>query len=96
MTRITDAAPVQYEGTVDGKYFYFRARWYEWSFTVADSLEDAIDGFSTGGIFIRTGTYGDSKAGDYAASWMPHEEAERLIRVCAQEYLTEKNREELP
>ncbi len=91
MTRTCDTAPVQYEGTVEDKSFYFRARWDEWSFTVADSLEEAVDGFSEGEIFLRTGSFGDNQHPN-AASHMPHQEAERIIQACAAEYLSQRNR----
>ena len=93
MVRTCDAAPVQYEGTIEGKYFYFRACWDEWSFTVTDSLEEAVDGFFKGEIFLRTGPYGDDQH-PYVASHMSHQEAECLIQTCAEEYLSQKNREE--
>ena len=75
-----------------GKYFYFRARWDEWSNTVADSLEEAITRFSEAEFFIRSGHYGDDQH-PYTASYTPHEEAERLIRGCVEEYLAERKRE---
>jgi hypothetical protein len=62
------------------------------SFTVADPPEEAITGFSEGELFMRTGHYGDDQH-PYAASYLSHEEAERLIRACADEYLAERNRE---
>lgn len=34
--------PVQFEGTVNGKAYYYRARHGEWRLTVADTLDDAI------------------------------------------------------
>ena len=74
ITRTCNAAPVQYEGTIEGKYLYFRARGDEWSFVVADTLEEAIDGFSQGEIFVKTDHYGDNpnpEYGAYAASFMP-------------------------
>jgi hypothetical protein len=81
MRRTCDAAPVQYEGIIEGKYFYFRARWNTWSFTVADTLQDVIAGRA---IFQRWSRYGDGIA---PASAMPHEEAERIIQACAREFL---------
>jgi hypothetical protein len=90
MRRTCDRAPVQYEGAIDSKCFYFRARWDEWSFTVADSFKEAITGLSEGELFMRTGRYGDNQH-PYAASYMPYEEAERLIRACADEYVAERN-----
>lgn len=98
MTQTSPACPVQYEGTIEDKSFYFRARWDQWTFALADSLEEAVDLACCDlsavtdweGIFARTGRYGDDEARDFAASWMPHEEAERLIRLCAQEYLERK------
>lgn len=91
MTQTSGAAPVQYEGTIEDKYFYFRARGNEWSFSVADTIDETVDGFSAGEIFLRTGSYGDDQH-PFAASYMPHPEAEHLIQACVQEYLAQRNR----
>jgi len=72
------ACPVQIEGTVDDQHFYFRSRWDEWQFGVGNSLEDAVcvaigmaDGFCLEG------------EGD---SWMPHNEAWRIVAECIEAY----------
>ena len=87
MTRTCDFAPVQYEGTVNGYPFYFRARWMAWSFTVATTPEEAV---STMGILNRQDWYG--KNAD--ASGMPYEDAEAIIRQCAQEFLLQLEHED--
>lgn len=94
MTRTCDAGPVQYEGTIEGKFFYFRARHDEWSFTVADTLEEAIDGASEREIFVKEGHYGHEQNPGYKAlaSYMPYEEAEHLIQVCARGYAARSNK----
>jgi hypothetical protein len=95
MARTCDAAPVQYEGTIEGKFFFFHARHNEWSFCIADTLEEAIDGFSEREVFVKRGRYGSDQNpgyGVHAASYMPHEEAERLIRACSSEYIFERNK----
>jgi hypothetical protein len=91
LKRTCDAAPVQYEGTVNGRPFYFRARWDAWSFSIADTLDEAItasDLWIPPGGFFRESTFG---TGDYAASYMPHEEAEHIITQCANEYISQKH-----
>ncbi len=80
-------APVQAEGTIEGREFYFRARGDEWTFAVAEVDEaDPADICCSDQGFFRQGIYG--KAKDYDASYMPYDEAERLIRICAQEFLS--------
>jgi hypothetical protein len=37
------ACPVQYEGTINGKPFYYRSRWDEWRLAIANTIEDAQD-----------------------------------------------------
>jgi hypothetical protein len=79
--RIYGHCPVQAEGTVAGKAFYFRARWDAWSFAVADSvLDDPVDIQLPGQGFLCEGDYDD-------ASWMSYDDAEALIRRYAQEFL---------
>lgn len=65
--------PVQAEGTVDGRPFYFRARWQHWSFDVDD-------------VTFREARWGDSP---FAAGWMPHDAARNIIERCAEEYSSE-------
>lgn len=69
------ACPVQFEGTFNSTPFYFRARgnWYDIGIG-EDPVGLAMgegEGFHSGGAYYP----GD----DYAASWMPHEEALRII-----------------
>jgi hypothetical protein len=59
--------PVQGEGEIEGLPWYFRARWQRWSLEVE----------TPNGLWSIESTYGDSPA---AASHMPHDEAEQLIR----------------
>lgn len=81
-------APVQAEGTVCGKPFYFRSRHEDWSFAVSENPEvDPVDiqlpeQGALHGYFVEE-TYGDKP---YAASYMPLEEAIRIIERCAQIY----------
>ena len=94
MRRTCDAAPVQYEGTVEGHPFYFRARYDGWFFAVAATLDEAINAPSfdeansgdmfPNGAFVREAQWGD---GPFTASYMPVEEAERIIRWCAEAYM---------
>jgi hypothetical protein len=86
------AAPVQAEGKISGKPFYFRARHEHWSFAVSeDPNTDPIDiqsheQGSVKGFFIEEG-YGNEA---FAASYMPLDEAERIIDSCAEMYLRVK------
>ena len=81
----TRGAPVQVEGTVAGHAFYFRAKYEEWSFSVALSPEvDPVDICFPDQGFYREAVYGSSRA---AASFMPLPEARRIITDCATEFL---------
>lgn len=59
--------PVQAEGRVDGKAFYFRARGEKWSLSIAEA--DPIGHPE----WIHQAIYGDGDA--FAAGWMSEEEA---------------------
>jgi len=91
MRRTCDAAPVQYEGTIDGRPFYFRARWNAWYFAVTAGCDEAngCDALPHD-AFVREALWGD---GPFAASAMPVEEAERIIRSCAQAYVEATQRD---
>lgn len=87
--RLHGHGPVQGEGTVIGNRLYFRARWDEWSFSVADSDEvDPVDIQLPGQGFLREGKYG--KSNGYEASWMKYDDAETIIKRCAQEYIASR------
>jgi hypothetical protein len=82
-------APVQAEGTVMGRPFYFRARGEFWRFAVSEDPDMPAEHVSeahvlTGLGYLASEDYGDS---EHAASWMPLEEAARIIRECALEYV---------
>jgi hypothetical protein len=84
--RLYGHGPVQAEGTVMGKRLYFRARWDSWSFSVADSEDvDPVDIQLPEQGFLREGQYG--KLNQYEASWMKYDDAEAIIKRCAQEYI---------
>jgi hypothetical protein len=70
--------PVQAMGEVRGREFYFRAKHDEWEFEVADASGVLP---SDGGKpeFVRRGKHAD-------ASYMPHDEAAKLIESFVREY----------
>ncbi|MCA8832281.1 hypothetical protein [Hymenobacter pini] len=79
-------APVQAEGTVAGRPFYFHARWNEWMFSITETEEvDAVDMQ----LLIHPEPYGFTRAGHtgnaYEASWMPLDDAESIIKQCSKE-----------
>lgn len=87
----SDVAPVQAEGTVAGRSFYFRARGDTWEFSVAeregdDPSELGATDAARGNAWYRSGTL----QGDFAASWMPLEHARSLINQCANAYVSAK------
>jgi hypothetical protein len=86
------AAPVQAEGTVAGRAFYFRARGEEWAFVIAEqSGEDPAalgpEDAAAGSAWYRSGTV---SGGRFAASYLPAAEARSLIQECARAYLEER------
>ncbi|HZT61078.1 MAG TPA: hypothetical protein VFA21_20905 [Pyrinomonadaceae bacterium] len=92
------AAPVEAEGTIGGHPFYFRARHERWTFSVSEDADvDPVDidspeeGAAHG--FFAAEKYGRSKSS--AASYMPLDEAERIIERCAESYLHAKSEREI-
>jgi hypothetical protein len=60
--------PVQGLGEVDGRRFYFRARWEEWSLSVAEEGKDPLDVFPYGeGGFHHEEEW---PGGPFQAGWM--------------------------
>lgn len=88
--RIWGHAPVQAEGTVHGKKFYFRAKYEQWEFSLSESEEvDPVDiSFPEQGFF-REAPYGKPRTSE--ASFIAYDEAEALIKKCAQEYINARN-----
>lgn len=79
-------APVQADGRIDGRVFYFRARGDEWEIEVsqnAKSADDYGDPVWEQGVWTYAEKY---PGGEYAASWMEHDEARRLIHLAAEAY----------
>lgn len=76
-----EAAPVQIEGMADGHPFYFRSRWWDWTFTLVAPDDDPVSPHGPAdSVFIRCAHYGSDIYFD--ASWMPHAEAWRIVRAC--------------
>ncbi|PJJ48612.1 hypothetical protein [Hymenobacter chitinivorans] len=79
--------PVQAEGTVNAYPFYFRARWKEWAFSIAEtSLMDAVDMQSFEGGEAYGFLVSGSVPGKYDASWMDYDVAEAIIKDCCRQY----------
>jgi hypothetical protein len=72
--------PVQGEGTICGKEFYFRARGEGWSFGVGGDV--VLDP-----EWSREGTWGD---GPFDAGWMSEDDARQIIERCAAEFIAEQ------
>jgi hypothetical protein len=86
------AAPVQAEGVVAGRPFYFRARGEKWEFTVAERPENDPAALgpkdaATGAAWYRSGVV---PGGRFAASYLPLDQARSLICECAREYINER------
>lgn len=70
--------PVQAEGLIDGKPFYFRARGDDWSMSIGG--EDVI---------LNPEWYYEEEYGDWPeAGWMPEGEARAFIAKAAALYLS--------
>lgn len=84
--RLWGHCPVQAEGTIHGKKFYFRARYEAWTFAISeDETVDPVDiDFPEQGFF-REASFGNPTSN--AASYMRYDNAESIIKICAQEYL---------
>ncbi len=83
------AAPVQAEGTISGKPFYFRARHEHWSFAVSENPSvDPVD-IQTPEQGSAYGYFAEERYGTETsdASHMPLEAAARIIERCADVYL---------
>ena len=92
-----DAAPVQAEGMLDGRPFYFRARGEQWTFSLAEepgldpvSLDSAESAAGRG--FFLAQQYGEP--GSFAASHMPMSKARDLIDECARRYRAHRSAEQ--
>jgi hypothetical protein len=91
------AAPVQAEGKICGNPFYFRSRHEHWSFGLSENPAidpEDIDSPERGaahGFFVEE-KYGDQLS---AASYMPLNEAGRIIESCAERYLRERMKGEI-
>lgn len=83
-------APVQAEGTVAGRSFYFRARGDSWQFTVAEHEGDDPARLGEQDVARRDAWYRSGKLpGAFEASWMPLDQATALIHECARESISE-------
>lgn len=72
--------PVQAEGTISGKPFYFRARGEHWTLGIgADPVGEPE--------WFREREWGD---GPFSAGWMPENDAKRFIDECAADYVAGK------
>lgn len=74
ITSLGGNCPVQAEGTIDGKEFYFRARGERWSMSIGGS--DVVGDPE----WYYEEDYG---AGPFAAGWMSEDEARAFIDKAA-------------
>lgn len=71
--------PVQGDGELDGKYWYFRARGCVWSFDVSEREDSEIE-------WSHRAVYGTKSD----AGWMPDEDALRCIEKAVGLYRASK------
>lgn len=75
-----EACPVQAEGTIDGAPFYFRARGQHWEIEIAGGPVLEFMGRGPAEGWWDGEAWGDTR---FAAGWMEHDEARRLIAEAA-------------
>ena len=76
--------PVQAEGTIDGKRFYFRARGEHWSLTIHPTASgEYLKWDDDQQAWEHEEEWGD---GPFDAGWMPEEVAKRMIETGAMHY----------
>lgn len=71
--------PVQAEGTIDGRQFYFRARGMYWSLEIGAKDDAPYEKWDCGS-WCFSEKYSDDQ---YAAGWMTHDEARAFIEKAA-------------
>lgn len=77
--------PVQAEGTINGRWFYFRARGARWSLEIHPTAANNFLNWPHDDKEWRyEEPWGD---GPYAAGWMPVEAAREMIFKAAQLYV---------
>jgi hypothetical protein len=80
----TKPAPAQVLGSVNGKSFYFRARYACWEMIISE--KDFWDaGFEAAALYHHGEQYGPEDG--YKASYMPVEDVEKFMSACLSEYL---------
>jgi hypothetical protein len=79
--------PVEANGRLAKRAFYFRARGNRWTFALTEdpSVDPATVRESSRAAFFRSGEVGEP--GDNYASDMPLKHAEEIIFQCAAEYM---------
>lgn len=77
ITMIGGQCPMQAEGTINGKPFYFRARGEHWSFSVGDG---DIHGDTDWYLSVRW------SRDQFGAGWMTEAQARAIIAQCAIAY----------
>jgi hypothetical protein len=76
--------PVQAEGTIDGRRFYFRARWNGWRVAIHPTATgDYLSWPDDGTEWDFSEAWGE---GEYDAGWMPEDTAREMIDKAANLY----------
>jgi hypothetical protein len=85
--------PVQAEGTIGDKKFYFRAKGEHWSFAIDEIGDDpvGVDAFADHpGFRLRERWVDESfpeEKQKFSAGYMPEEVAKKIIEECARKYV---------
>lgn len=90
--KIDGYGPVQAQGTLQDKSFYFRAKYDTWDFTLVDAGEDPTEWKVTDNSFQCSGPYGKSKR--YDASYMNYDDVANIVLHCVQLYLISRGNQE--
>ena len=84
MEMTCEIAPVQIEGTINGKPFYFRSRYKRWTMTIVHENKNPVfPAKESDVLFYREKEYGENP---FDASSMPQEEAYEIVRECCRSF----------
>lgn len=77
--------PVQGYGTIDGRPWYFRARYNGWSLSIAENPDDSAVNVRWNKV---SGWYYEDDYGEelFEAGWMPYKVAWGFIKDCFEKY----------
>ena len=79
-----EAAPLQFEGEIDGNPFYFRARWESWRFTIVRPGGNPVSPKSNGEVLYAAS--GKVATGPFSASYLDPDLGLRMIATFIMDF----------